>query len=128
MLDDSSERVSVSSDDDLLAFLQLRDDDVVPVRQGSLDGELQRLEFGELVLWRSVLVDRVFNDVFEVLVVGLHRWWWSVEGSSPYLHLLLSVLLGSFGLVHAGQATVVTFVQSPGLLDWDRALAGFGQD
>lgn len=128
MLDDSSEGVSVGSDDDLLAFLQLWDDDVVPVRQGSFDGELQGLEFGELVLWRSILVNGVFNDVFEVLVVGFHRWWWSVKGPSPDLHLFFAVFLGSFGLVHAGQATIVTFVQSPCLLDGDRALAGFRQD
>lgn len=128
MLNDSTQAVSVSGDDDLLSLLELGNDDVVPVWQGSRDGELQRLELRELVLTRAVLINRVLDDVLEVLVVVFHRGWWGVEGASPDLHLFFSVLLGSFGLVHASQASVVTFVQAPCLLDGYGALTRFFQD
>lgn len=128
MLNDASQAVSVSGNDDLLAFLQLRNDDVIPVGQCSLDGELQRLEHGELVLAGSILVDVVFNDGFVELVIGLHGGWWSVERAAPDLNLLLAVLLGSLGLVHAGQPTVMSLIQAPCLLDWNSCLSGFLQD
>jgi hypothetical protein len=56
MLDDATEGVSVSSDEDALAGLDVRHDDVVPVGQRPLDGQLEALGLRELVSVRSVLV------------------------------------------------------------------------
>ena len=118
----------MGSDDDLLALFQLWNDDIVPVWQRSCDGQLQRLEHGELSFGGAILVASVLGNCLEVGVLSLHWWWGDVEGSAPDQHLSLAVLLGSFGLVEAGESSVVTLVQSPGLLDWDSSLTGLFQD
>ena len=58
-------------------------------------------------------------DGFEV-GVGLENCrWWSGEGSSPDLNLIGSELFDGLLLVLAGQITVVTLVQTPGIVDWN---------
>ena len=56
VLDDAAEGVTVRRHQDALAGLQLRHDDLVPVGQRPLNGQLQRLAAGELGLARPVLV------------------------------------------------------------------------
>ena len=56
VLDDASQRVSMSSDEDALASLDFRNDDVIPVGQRSLNGQLQALGLRELVAERAVFV------------------------------------------------------------------------
>lgn len=128
MLDDSAETVSVGSNDDILAGLHLGDDGVVPVGQRALDGQLQRLEHGELLGLRVSLVPVVLDDGLVVGVVRLHRRWWGIEAATPDLHLSLSVLGSRLSLVQTGQTSVVTLVQPPGLLDRDASLATLVQD
>ncbi len=70
MLDDSAERVSVGRDQDVLACLDLGHDDVVPVRQRALDGQLERLKERELFLGRFAGVARIVHDDF-VKLAGL---------------------------------------------------------
>lgn len=54
-------------------------------------------------------------------VAGTNGWyrtsWWNVVASPPYVHLLVSKLLGRVSLVSALQVAVVPLVQPPALLD-----------
>ena len=81
----------------------LRDDGLVPVGQGPVDGQLQGLEHGELFLGGSVLVAGVVDDGVVVGVVRLHGRGRRVERPPPDLHLLLAVLGRRLGLVQPGQ-------------------------
>ena len=128
MLDDSSQTVSVGGNDYVLALLHLGDDGVVPVRQGALDGQLERLEHGELLGLGVALVAVVLDNGIVVGMVGLHGWWGHIEATAPDLHLSLSVLGSGLSLVQTGQTSVVTLVQAPGLLDGDSGLAALLQD
>lgn len=127
VLDNSSQAVSMSGNDDLLALLQLWNDYVVPVGQSSLDGELERLKLGELLGFWSVLVPRVLDNVLVVLVICLHWRRWGVERSSPDLHLLLAVFRSGLGLVHPGKTAIVTLVQTPGFVNWNTLLTALLQ-
>lgn len=55
VLDDASQAVSVGGDDDVLARLDLRGDDVVPERQRAGDGILERLAGGQLTCLQALV-------------------------------------------------------------------------
>lgn len=86
MLDDSSQRVSVSSNQDLLAGLDLGHDHVVPVGQGTLNGQLEGLEHRELLGLRLFGVARVFDDDVVVGVFRVHGGWRNIKGTAPNLN------------------------------------------
>ena len=56
MFNNASEGVAVSSDQNALAGFDVGNDDVVPVGQGTLDGQLQALGLWELVPDWAVLI------------------------------------------------------------------------
>lgn len=122
MLDNAAQTVAVSCDQDTLALLQLWNDDIVPVWQCALNGQLERLKLGELLWLGSLGVTGVLVNGVIVGMTGFHWWWWGVEAAAPDLHLSLAVLGSGFGLVQTSQTTVVTLVQAPGLLDWNSLL------
>lgn len=103
MFDDAPQTVSMSSDDDFLPRLELRNDGLIPVGKSPFDGQLQGLELGEFLGFGTVRVSGVFDDVVVIFVVGFHGWRRGVEGSSPDLHLLFAILGRGFGLVHASE-------------------------
>ena len=51
VLDNASKGVSMSGDEKLLALLELRNNNVVPVWERSLDGELERFASWEFFSW-----------------------------------------------------------------------------
>lgn len=67
--------------------------------------------------WINVLVFSI--EFWMSLVVFVQFWWRDIEWSSPNLDLFFSVLLDGFDLVESLQGTVVSFVQSPRLNDWN---------
>ena len=93
MLDDSSQRVSVSCDQDLLAGLDLGHDHVVPVGQRALDCQLEGLEHRELLGLRLLGITRVFDDDVVVRVLGVHGGWRDVEGTAPNLQIRMFLTL-----------------------------------
>lgn len=128
MLDNSSQAVSMSGNDDFLSLLQLGNNGTIPVGQSSFNGQLQRFKFGELFRRWSLGVPWILHNSIIILVVWLHGWGWGVKGSSPDLYLLFSILLGSFCFVHASQTTIVTFVQAPRFMNWNTFLTTLFQD
>ena len=93
VLDDAAEGVSVGSDQDLLSGQDLRHDGVVPVGQGSLDGQLKGLEHRELLGLGLLSISGVFDDDVVVRVVRVHRRWGDVEGTAPDLEGFLSAVV-----------------------------------
>ena len=85
VLDDAAEGVSVGGDQDLFSGQDLRHDGVVPVGQGSLDGQLKGLEHRELLGLGLLSISGVFDDDVVVRVVRVHRRWGDVEGTAPDL-------------------------------------------
>lgn len=136
VFDDSSERVSVSGNDKLLAFLELWDNNVIPVWQSALDRQLEWLASWEFFGW-DVFVLRVLAreheirtwsesyllDGFKIVVCLKNSRRWSGEGSSPDLDLLGTELLDGLFFVLAGKIAVVSFIQSPRVIDWNVLLA-----
>ena len=121
VLDDATEAVPVRGDDQVLAFLQLGCDGLVPVRQGPFNRQLERLAVWELALW-DVAVPRVFLDRLVVRVVLVHGKGWHIVGPAPNLDLVLPVLVRCFSLVEAREAAVVPLVQAPRFVERDLAL------
>ena len=83
--------------------LYLGYDGLVPVGQRPLDGELEGLKHGELLLGGSVLVARIVDDGVVIVVAGLHGRWRGIEGTAPNFDLLFAVLLGRLCLVQTRQ-------------------------
>lgn len=88
MFDNPTQTVPVSRNENSLPLLELRDNDVIPVRKGSLDGELQGLEHGELVLAGPFGVPRVIHNLLIVRMILLHRRRGHVKAPSPNLNLV----------------------------------------
>ncbi|KAH3666073.1 hypothetical protein OGAPHI_004262 [Ogataea philodendri] len=116
VLDQSSQGVTVSSNDDSLTSKQLLGNGVLPVWKQSVDDQSQRLG-----LWQNARV-----NVFISLVTGLRElggvlnWWrWDIVRSSPGLELFWTVLSQSGSLVLTLESTVVSLVQSPRSHDRD---------
>ena len=86
----TSERVSVGSDEDLLSIFDLWHDGLIPVGKGALDGQLERLEHGELGLGGSVGVPGILDDILIVWVILLHGRGRDVEGATPDFDLLFA--------------------------------------
>lgn len=74
-------------DQDVLACLDLGHDDVVPVRQRALDGQLERLKERELFLGRFAGVARIVHDDFVKLAGLVERRRRHVEAAAPNLNL-----------------------------------------
>lgn len=70
-----------------MSTTHLRNNDVIPIRQGPLNGELQALVHGELPGLRVAGVAGVVHDGLVVWVVLLHWWWGHVEATPPDLDL-----------------------------------------
>uniref|UniRef100_A0A182KHV0 Uncharacterized protein n=1 Tax=Anopheles christyi TaxID=43041 RepID=A0A182KHV0_9DIPT len=94
MLYDTAQAVTVRCDDNVLALLQLGNDNVVPVRQCTRDRQLQRFGHRELVRFRVVLVSLVLDDGIIVSMVRFHVWRWDIEAATPDQHLFFTVLGG----------------------------------
>lgn len=72
-------------------FIYLRNNNIVPVWQCPLDGELEALKHGELLRLGVAGVARVVHDGLVVRVVLLHRRRGGVEAATPDLHLGLCI-------------------------------------
>merc|ERR550517_383900 len=123
VLHNSPQRVSVSGYQYFLARLELGNDNVVPVGQSPLDGQLEGLASRELGLCWSVLVPRIIPDDVIIRVIRLHGRRRNVEGSPPDLDLLLPVLGSGLGLIEARQTPVVSLIQPPCFLHSEVGLA-----
>mmetsp|Transcript_58054 Transcript_58054/g.160489 ORF Transcript_58054/g.160489 Transcript_58054/m.160489 type:complete len:236 (-) Transcript_58054:104-811(-) len=108
----SAEAVAVGRDEQLLSALDLRHNLVLPVRQHTVGGSLERLGGRE-----QRLVDRSVLGVIarEVLRGGLHVRRRNVEATAPDKDLVLSVFVNGRLLVEAGEAAVVALVELPRL-------------
>ena len=78
--DKGSETVAVSSNDDALASLDLRIDDLIPVGEETVSSGLEGLGVGDLVLG-EVGVSSVVTGV--VLGVVVHGWGRNIIGTAP---------------------------------------------
>ena len=87
MLNDASERVSMSSDQDPLALFQLGDDNTIPVRESALNSQLQRFIHREFLFGGFAGVARVVHDDFVKFVRFFKRWRWNIETTSPNQYL-----------------------------------------
>lgn len=116
VLDNSSERVTMGDDNDALALDDLRADLVIPVREHALDGVLKALGPGEAVRG-EVVESTVVSGVSLVVEVKLGRR--NVVGTTPLEDLIITVDLGSLGLVEPLEGAVGAFVQSPRLVVGD---------
>jgi hypothetical protein len=110
VLHERAEAVAVCRDQHPLAAPNRRRDRVVPVRQETCDGVLERL--GERQLRRrDAPVARVVHGVARV--VGRQRRRRDIVAAAPNLHLRLAVFLGGLCLVQPLQRAVVTLVEPP---------------
>lgn len=75
----------------VLFFSYLGYNNIVPVRQSPLNGELQALEHGELFRLWVTSITGVIDDGVMVRVVLLHGGWGHVEATTPDLYLQKSL-------------------------------------
>ena len=105
----------MGGNEDALAGLELRGDLVLEVRPRAGDAVLQALGAGQLVLHGNAAV--LLGELGQALVAVLEGLGGHVEGATPNLDLLVTVLGGGLGLVHALEGAVVTLVELPALDD-----------
>ena len=113
--DEGAQAVAVGGDQDTLAGLELRGDLVLEVRPRAGDAVLQALGARQLVLHRDVAI--LLGQFRKTLVAVLKRLGRHVEGATPDLDLLVTVLGSGLGLVHALQGAIVTLIELPALDD-----------
>ena len=114
MLDQGAQRVAVRGDKHRLSVGELRDDVVVPVRQGTIEHVLEAFGARQQLWWQLRVTGVIGLGVRGVVGQGRR---WGVVGAAPDHELLFAVLLAGLGLVLALQGTVVALVQPPGALD-----------
>lgn len=85
MLNNSTQAVSVGRNQQALAFLELRNDDIIPIRQRSLNGQLKGFKHWH-VSW-LLGVSRILHNSIVVCMVLLHGWRRYIKTSSPNLNL-----------------------------------------
>ena len=112
-LDDGSQRVAVSHNDDVLVVEHLRSNRVEPVWQDSIDGDFQTLSSWDGVVWQVLVLG---GEPGMSRIVDIEWWWWDVIASAPLQHLFFAMLLGGLSLVETLQGTVVPLIQSPVLV------------
>lgn len=107
-----------------MAPLNFRNNDIIPIRQESVQHFFQALCFGQL-LFRHVtgVVPPVIVDLHKVGVGLIDGGWSDIVTPSPQLYLLLTVVQRHLSPVQANQSAVVTFVQPPRLGDGHPLLA-----
>ena len=87
VLDDAPKGVAMSSDENALPFLDLRNDGVVPEWERALDGQFQGFKQREFLFGRSVGVARILHDDLVVLARFFQRRRRHVEATAPNLNL-----------------------------------------
>jgi len=116
MLYNGAKRVTMGNHDHTLAGENLGADLVVPVGEDSINGNLKGFSCWEDIE-RQAGVARVKFGVSLIIqgkLRGRH-----IKAASPQLHLFLSMLGSGLSLVEALKSTIMTFVKSPMLLNWD---------
>ena len=110
ILDEGTEGVAVSSDDDLLARLDGWDDLVEPEWKNTLDCCLEGL-----MKWKASWVEILVAWIVAWVVwrILLKWWWWDSESTAPFCDFLDTVLLSCISLVEALESTVVALVKTP---------------
>lgn len=130
-------RVAMSRDDDGLAALDLRDNDLLPIRNDALRSNLERFgsrhAVGIDVLAASEMFRKVIHKthlVFAVIpwvvlgrLVETRRWY--IVRAAPDIHLIRAMLGDRCFFVQASQCAVVPFVELPSLHDWNPHVVGF---
>lgn len=125
ILHQCAEGVSVCCDDDVLSGLDLGCDDLVPVGDDPVDGDLEGFGRGKVLLVDSL----VHLLVSGVALVGLLEVGWAdVEGTSPDLDLGVSILCCGLGLVESLKCSIVALVELPCLHHGDVVLVHSVED
>lgn len=83
MFDNASQAVPMGSNQNLLALLQLRYNDIVPVGQCPLNCQFEGFKHRKFLLRRLTGIAWVFNNVGVISMVFLHSRGWNVKTASP---------------------------------------------
>lgn len=124
VLDQSTEGVSVGSNQNSLSILELRSNVGFPERNNTVQCGGQGL--GELIGPFGIGVSLVVARV--VFRVAVNSGWGDIVGSTPDENLVLSVLVDGLLLVQSLESSVVTFVDLPRLGDGDPHTVGLLQN
>ena len=112
--DKSAEAIAVSRNENALAGFHLWLNLGLKVRPCASNGVFQALGVRQVFLGN---VAEHFLHVRIALVTGLKGRWLDVKGAAPNLDLSFAMLGCCVGLVETLKCTVVTLVQTPGLVD-----------
>jgi len=80
MFIDSSDRVTMSNNDNILAGHDMRADSIIPIRKYSIYSQFQRLSSGENIFW-DMSISGINLRVSLVIAVKFRRW--DIVTSSP---------------------------------------------
>lgn len=114
MFNDSSEAVAMSYDNHVLSGMNLRGDNVVPVREYAVGTHLQGLRGWQLSRWYR-FVSWIENRMSRIVKIKFRRL--NLVASSPHHSLLFTVLFSSFCFAKTLQCSVVALVESPRLMN-----------
>lgn len=112
----SSQHVLVCDDENFLIVHDSRAYGVLPVGYHALDRHLQRFALRQNTCGEGGIF---WIEPRVPLVVPLHHWWWIVVTTPPLKHLLFTPLLGGLLLVETLQLSIVPFIESPMLINWN---------
>ena len=107
MLDQRAQAVAVRRNDDPFSGAQFGDDGAVPIGEDAGDGVFETLGRGHGHPGIAAVIAQIIG------AASLQRWRRDVKAAAPDFDLLLARLRHGLGFVQAGQAAVVTLVQSP---------------
>ena len=116
MFYNGTERISVSNHDDSLAVEDLGADLIVPVGENTVDGDFKRLSCWQHVKRETSIARVEFR--MALIIKGKFRGR-NIKAASPQFNLFLTMLSSSFGLIETLKSTIMTFIKSPMLLNWN---------
>ena len=120
VLDHTAEAITMSNYEEVVYLLESGEDNRSPVGERATDAVLQRLCAGEFSISYFSVASLIFGVAFFVVFsdsIGS-----DVKATTPYEHLLLTILSSSLALVETLEHAVVLFVQAPALLYGDPIL------
>ena len=112
MLDDTAQRVAVSSHNDAVHLLELREDGCLPERHHAGYAVFEALRLGK-ILCGHLSVARISEGRTRSVSSEVVRSY--IVAAAPLQHLLVTILLGGLLLVEALESTIVLLVETPSL-------------
>mmetsp|Transcript_19338 Transcript_19338/g.26833 ORF Transcript_19338/g.26833 Transcript_19338/m.26833 type:complete len:230 (-) Transcript_19338:142-831(-) len=116
MFDQSSQSISMRSNQYLFARFDFRCQNVFPIGHETIFCQFERFSERNIFL-RNIFVTRILSGVH--LRIFIQRRWGDIIRSTPNQNLVFPMFINSFLLIEPLKCTIMPFIQTPGVHNWD---------